>query len=226
MYSALLLSGGKGNRMQESLPKQYLLLAGKPMIMHTIERLDNIESISEIVIVCDLSYVDLLKQMFKEYNITKSVEFVKGGETRQESVYNGLLKAKNEMVIVHEAARPFVKQNEFQKLIDDSSNNVIYGYSIPYTVLKGQTFINGLLNRSELINVQLPQKFSRNNLLKAHKIAKDKGDVYTEDASLLFDVFGSEIKILKGTNYNVKITEPMDMILGEIIYKNYIINRN
>lgn len=226
MYSVILLSGGKGNRMQETMPKQYLLLAGKPMIMHTIERLDNIAEVDEIVLVCDLSYEEHMKQMLQEYNITKSVVFVKGGETRQASVYNGLTAAKNELVLIHEAARPFVKQSEFQRLIEEEAPNVMYGYSIPYTVLKGEEYVSGVLNRSELINVQLPQKFNKEQLLSAHHEAQARGDVYTEDASMLYDIAQCPIKVLRGTSYNIKITEPIDLLLGEIIYKNYIINRD
>ena len=226
MYSVILLSGGKGNRMQETMPKQYLLLAGKPMIMHTIERLDNIAEVGEIVLVCDLSYEEHMKQMLQEYNITKPVVFVKGGETRQGSVYNGLTAAKNELVLIHEAARPFVKQSEFQRLIEEESSNVMYGYSIPYTVVKGEEYVSGVLNRSELINVQLPQKFNKAQLLAAHHEAQARGDVYTEDASMLYDIVQCPIKVLHGTSYNIKITEPIDMLLGEIIYKNYIINRD
>ena len=211
--------------MHEVAPKQYLLLAGKPMIMHVVERLDAVNAIDEIIIVCDLSYEETLRQMLKEYNINKQVVFVKGGDTRQESVYNGLMAVKNENVIIHEAARPFVKQSEFQALIDDEATDVIYGYSIPFTVLKGEKCVNGLLNRSELINVQLPQKFQKIRLMEAHTIAKERGDVYTEDASMLYDILKCDIKILKGTSYNLKITEPIDMIVGEIIYKDYILNR-
>ncbi len=225
MYSVLLLSGGKGSRMQESTPKQYLLLAGKPMIMHSLERIDQLDDVNEIIIVCDPSFIDSIKQMLHEYNITKNVVFVKGGETRQESVYNGLKAIQNGNVIIHEAARPFVKQNEFKSLIDYPEPNVIYGNDIPFTVLTGNTHVHGVLNRSELINVQLPQKFNANLLRQAHEIALERGDVYTEDSSLLYDVLKEEIRVIKGTDYNIKITNPIDLLTGEIIYRNYISNR-
>lgn len=225
MYSVVLLSGGKGSRMQETTPKQYLLLGGKPMIMHSLERVDQLSEVDEIILVCDLSYVDYLTQMINEYNITTKVVFATAGSTRQESVYNGLQKVSNKDVIIHEAARPFVKQEDFQKLIDAEGENVIFGYAIPFTVLKGHEVVEDLLNRSDLINVQLPQKFKMNDLMAAYQLAIRDGKIYTEDASLLFASGNKNIKIIKGTNYNIKITEPIDLLLGEIIYKNYILNR-
>ena len=225
MYSVLLLSGGKGSRMQESTPKQYLLLAGKPMIMHSIERFDKIADIVEIVIVCEPSYREVISQMAHEYNITKKIVFADAGVNRQESVFNGLNVVCSDNVIIHEAARPFVRTDEYQRLINEENDNVTYGYDIPYTVLKGKTNVTGILNRSELINVQLPQKFNVRMLLDAHKKAIADGEVYTEDASLLFDISKCDVKVMRGTSYNIKITDPIDLLLGEIIYKNYITNR-
>lgn len=224
-YSAIILSGGRGSRMRESVPKQYLLLGGKPMIIHSIERLDRIESIDEIIIVCEDNYVEHLHDMMKEYSIEKPVKFVEGGATRQESVYNGLKEAKNDNIILHEAARPFVQQRDFEALIANPSVNVTFGYDIPFTVLRGSSNVIGILDRSELINVQLPQKFNKHVLLSAHESAIINNVIYTEDASLLFDNSSETIAIQKGSNLNIKITEPLDLELGEIIYKNHIINR-
>ncbi len=226
MYSAILLSAGSGTRMKEEVPKQYLLLGGKPMIMHSIERLDRLTMINEIIIVCDNSYKNHLEKMIKEYAITTPVKYVQGGALRQESVYNGLQQVSNNDVIIHEAARPFVKESEFQILIEDESRNATLAYDIPFTVLKGKEHITSNLDRSELINVQLPQKFDTSAVIQAHKKARAEGNIYTEDASLMFANSDIKIKILKGSSYNVKITEPIDLVLGEIIYKNIITNRN
>lgn len=225
-HSAIILSAGVGSRMKENTPKQYLLIGGKPMIMHSVERLDNLSAVDEIIIVCDIAYRDELKNMLKEYAISTTVKFVQGGTIRQESVYNGLKEVSNDYVIIHEAARPFVKQAEFQALIDEYEENVTLAYDIPFTVLKGKEYIEGNLNRSELINIQLPQRFSTVQLREAHEKALAKGEIYTEDASLMFANATSKIKVKKGTSHNIKITEPLDLIIGEIIYKNIITNRN
>ena len=113
-HSAIILSAGVGSRMKENTPKQYLLIGGKPMIMHSIERLDNLSAVNEIIIVCDIAYRDELKKMLEEYAISTTIKFVQGGAVRQESVYNGLIEVSNDYVIIHEAARPYVKKSEFQ----------------------------------------------------------------------------------------------------------------
>lgn len=223
--TAVILSGGVGSRMQETIPKQYLLLAGKPMIMHTVERLDSIEDIDKIIIVCDMSYVDSLKEMMKEYNITTPVEYVNAGMTRQESVYNGVKNVTTEYMILHEAARPFVKTAEFRSLVNDNDDNVTFGYDIPYTVVQGHGFVEGVLNRSELINVQLPQKFKTKELVAAHEKAILEGNAYTEDASLIYKELNLPVKVIKGSSYNIKITEPIDLLYGEIIYRTYFNTR-
>ncbi len=225
-HSAIILSAGVGSRMKENTPKQYLLIGGKPMIMHSIERLDNLSAVNEIIIVCDIAYRDELKKMLEEYAISTTIKFVQGGAVRQESVYNGLIEVSNDYVIIHEAARPFVKQSEFQSLINETEENVTLAYDIPFTVLKGKEYIEGNLNRSELINIQLPQRFSTAQLREAHEKALAKGEIYTEDASLMFANATSKIKVKKGTSYNIKITDPLDLIIGEIVYKNIITNRN
>ncbi len=225
MYSAILLAGGKGKRMQQSIPKQYLLLAGKPVIIHSLERLDELDEISEIIVVCEKEYITVLTLLLAQYNITKEVLFAPAGQTRQESVYNGLKMAKNAMVIIHEAARPFATIEDFRKLISAVSQNALLGYSVPYTVVEGGKKLDGILDRSKLINVQLPQKFSRNELLRAHEKAFKDGCSFTEDASLLFYYKNSDIEIIEGSSYNIKLTETLDMLIGEIIYKEYIARR-
>jgi len=226
MYSAILLSGGKGSRMKKNIPKQYLLLAGKPIIMHSVERLDNIEEIEEIVIVCDNEYVDKIKTMFYEYSIKTNVIFAQSGKSRQQSVYNGLGKIKNDRVIIHEAARPFAMPDDFYQLINSQSDNAMLGYDIPYTVIKGNdNKVSDLLNRSELVNVQLPQKFLTKDLKNAHEKAKAENREFTEDAGMVYYYEKSNIEIVKGSNFNIKITEPIDMLYGDIIYKEYIARR-
>ena len=186
MYSAILLSGGKGKRMMKDVPKQYLLLAGKPIIMHSLEKLDHLTLIDEIVIVCEDEYQQSLQLMLRQYNIETSVKFAVAGATRQDSVYNGLCCVKNEQVIIHEAARPFVTECDYLKLIDEDAPNAMLGYPIPYTVVKGNDVITDILDRSELINVQLPQKFNVGVIRSAHQKARADGKVFTEHSSMVF----------------------------------------
>lgn len=219
MVTMILLSGGSGRRMQNSIPKQYMLLAGKPVIMHILERLEKLESISKIVIVCTETYRSSITLMLEQYEITKEVVLAPAGQTRQESVLNGLGYVETDTVIIHEAARPFVTTDDFNRLIEYDSENVIYGLPIPFTVLKGHKIIEGELERSELINIQLPQKFRTDLLQKCHQRAASEGKHFTEDAGLVFHYFPDQkIEVCPGMEYNIKLTTRQDMIIGEIIY--------
>ena len=222
MYSLILLAGGAGVRMQQSVPKQYLLLAGKPVIMHTIERIDRIDEIQKIVIVCAEEYVQIIKEMLQQYAIRTPIQYAVAGSSRQASVWSGLRYIDTERVILHEAARPFVSDEDFRRLIDDEADNVMFGTSIPFTVLKGHEFVEGLLDRAELVNVQLPQKFLTKDLHYAHTQAINDGKSFTEDAGMVFTYVKSQkVKVLQGKDYNIKLTTPMDLLTGEIIYKEH-----
>lgn len=225
MFSIVILSGGKGRRMERDIPKQYLLLAGKPMVMHTVERVDKIDEISEIILVCEPEYQQSLDVMMRQYNIKTKVKFAKAGKTRQASVYNGLEMVENENVIIHEAARPFAYEEDFKRLIENKNPNVMYGYPIPFTVVEGLDKVDGILERSKLVNVQLPQKFETATLKAAHNKALEEDKIYTEDASLLYECGKVDVEIIKGNPRNIKITEPIDLLMGEIIYKEFTAGR-
>jgi len=221
-YTLILLSGGVGSRMKNPVPKQYMLLAGKPMIMHIIERADCLSQIESIIIVCAEEYRSMIELMIMQYGIKKPYSFALAGETRQASVFSGLKNVNTEDVIIHEAARPFVSVDDFEELINDASSNATIGMDIPFTVVKGHSDVEGILNRSELVNVQLPQKFNTEQLLLAHYKAKADNRIFTEDVSLLYYYNPtSMIKIIRGKEYNIKITTRTDMLSGEIIYDEY-----
>lgn len=219
MYTAILLSGGVGKRMHNVVPKQYMLLAGKPVIMHTLERMDRIEEICEVIIVCADEYISAIDLMLKQYGIQKKVRYAKSGESRQASVYSGLELVETRDVIIHEAARPFVKAKDYEKLIAETSRNAMFGLSIPFTVVKGHENLEDILDRSELVNVQLPQKYETALLKDSHEKAKYDGRLFTEDASLVYFYHPeTNIKICEGQEYNIKITTRQDMLMGEMIY--------
>lgn len=225
-YSFVLLSGGIGSRMQNNIPKQYMLLAGKPVIMHSLEKADAIDLISEIVVVCSDDYKKTIMDMAEQYGIRKTIIFASAGKTRQASVLSGLKKVNNDNVIIHEAARPFVKVENIEELINNSSDNAIIGSRIPFTVVEGNNEVSGLLDRSKLINVQLPQKFQLKPLLESHLKAENDSMEFTEDASLLH-YYQPEIKIsvIEGKDYNIKLTNRIDMLVGEIIYDEFFRRR-
>lgn len=222
-YSFILLSGGIGKRMQLNIPKQFLLLAGKPIFIHVLEKIDVIPEIKEIIIPCPKEFISKTLDIINDYGFAKPIHCIEGGESRQESVYRGLVEASFDNVIIHEAVRPFVSQEEFKTLILEKNVNAIFGLDIPFTVLQGKKVVEGNLERDQLINVQLPHKYNTKKLMYAHQCACDDGLEFTEDASLYFHYYNSEITILKGSEYNIKITKPIDRKIAEAIYKESIL---
>jgi 2-C-methyl-D-erythritol 4-phosphate cytidylyltransferase len=141
-------------------------------------------------------------------------------------VYRGLAELDGcESVIIHEAVRPFVSTEEFQVLIDCEYDNAIYGTRIPFTVLSGNDYVEGTMERSGLVNVQLPQKFDANALRRAHELARQEGREFTEDAGMVFHYETGRVRILEGSEKNIKITDPTDLTIGEAIYSQYVLGR-
>lgn len=226
-YSFILLSAGKGTRFGKNIPKQYLPFAGKPMVVHTLERVEKIPEIKEIILVCNKEYIERIEGYLLSYRITKKVVFVQGGATRQESVYNGLLKCSYDNIVIHEAARPLVTERDYRNLIQCEKENVSYTYAIPYTVLKKDfnDNISGILKREELVNIQLPQKFNKKDLLVAHERAIQEGISFTEDASAVYYI-GKSVYCLQGKSYNIKMTEYIDLLYGEMLISEGIFKEN
>lgn len=223
----VVLAGGIGKRMQKPTPKQFILLGGKPIILHVLEKLEKVEEIDKVVICSPKEHIETMQKLIFNHNIQKNIICVEGGNTRQESTYIGCQNLEDcETILVHEAVRPFVSVEEFKALINEKEENAIYGSKIPFTVLEGEEYIEGTLEREKLVNVQLPQKFNGPKLLSAHEMAAKEGKQFTEDASLYYEYNDkAKIKILEGSLYNIKITTPVDLISCEQIYKEFIVGK-
>jgi 2-C-methyl-D-erythritol 4-phosphate cytidylyltransferase len=222
-YGMIVLAGGIGQRMGRPVPKQFLLLGGVPLLVHVLEKVRGLEVIERIVITCPDEYLDATAELLQNHRFGARFSCIAGGTTRQESVYLGLQALDGiDSAVVHEAVRPLATSEEFERLISTPDENVIYGTSIPFTVLKGHEYVEELLEREELVNVQLPQKFERGALLEAHESARSEGREFTEDASLFYHYTGKRVRILPGSERNIKITHPVDMVTSEAIYADLV----
>jgi len=218
----VLLAGGVGSGVGGPPPTLFLLLGGKPLIIHVAEAISGIDAIGEIVVTCPAEHIDDTAALLRNHGLDRRIRCVVGGASRQESVRLGLAALTPcDTVIIHEAVRPLVSRSEFQALIADAAPNAFYGIPIPFTVLRGRGTVEGILDRDELVNVQLPQKFAYAPLVKAHADAAAAGESYTEDASLFYARGGGEVKILVGSERNLKITHPSDLITAEALYADW-----
>jgi 2-C-methyl-D-erythritol 4-phosphate cytidylyltransferase len=192
-----------------------------------LEKARAIPELERVVITCPEAYLDETKELLANHGFDSRFECIVGGASRQESVYKGLEALPGvDSVIIHEAVRPLVTTDEFRALITSPDENVMYGIPISYTVLRGHDYVEGLLDRDELVNVQLPQKFDRAKLLAAHGAARADGSSFTEDASLFVRHAHERVRILPGSERNVKITVPADIVMAEALYADFLGRRS
>lgn len=219
----IVLAGGVGKRIGRPVPKQFLLLGGNPLLVHVLEKARALPQISDVVITCPANFLDETREVIANHGFDERFRCIEGGASRQESVYRGLEALEGcESVIIHEAVRPLVSIDEFRSLLEAPDANAMFGIPIPFTVLKGHDYVEGLLERSELVNVQLPQKFEAARLREAHEAARRDGATFTEDASLFVRYTDAPVRILPGSERNVKITVPTDLIIAEAIYADLV----
>ena len=219
----VVLAGGVGKRIGRPFPKQFLLLGGKPLIVHVLEKARVIPAIERIVVTCPEAHLEETQRLISNHGFDERFSCIVGGGSRQESVYKGLAALEDcDSVIIHEAVRPLVTAAEFETLIAAPDPNAMFGIPIPFTVLKGHDYVEGLLERDELVNVQLPQKFERAALMAAHEAARRDDALFTEDASLFHRYAGTPVRILPGSERNIKITVPTDIVTAEAIYADVI----
>ena len=219
----IVLAGGIGKRIGRPFPKQFLLLGGKPLLVHVLEKARVIADIDTVVITCPEAHLEDTRRLIDNHGFDARFRCIVGGGSRQESVFFGLRElADCDSVLIHEAVRPLVTVEEFRALIAAEDANAMFGIPIPFTVLKGHDYVEDLLERDELVNVQLPQKFDRARLTAAHEAARRDDASFTEDASLFFRYAGERVRILPGSDRNIKITLPTDIVTAEAIYADAI----
>ena len=224
-YELILLAAGHGTRMETSENKVLLPLLGEPLIVYSLRTFLNDNNCCHIIIVAKKNEIPLLKKLIQKegVSIVTPITFVEGGAERQDSVSCGLKKLKNQngFVMIHDGARPFVELH----LIEDLNNVVhqteaaILGVAVKDTIKKVENkMVTETLLRSTLWQVQTPQAFSSELIVKAHQTAELEGFLGTDDASLV-ERLGVKVEMVPGSYNNIKITTWGDMIIGEAILK-------
>ncbi|MFA5831996.1 MAG: 2-C-methyl-D-erythritol 4-phosphate cytidylyltransferase [Bacteroidota bacterium] len=225
--SVIIPAAGFGERMGATIGKQFLMLNDKPILVHTLERFQLCDAVHEIVVATQKSAFPIIEEIKVKYALSKLVSPVEGGERRQDSVAKALqcINAKTEIVIVHDAVRPFVHLKEITQSIETAK---YFGASIVAVRAKDtmkQASTDGrvekTLNRSSLWSVQTPQTFQRKILLDAYDAAK-KNDLIATDDSFMVEQIGISPIIVEGSYENIKITTPDDLLLAELLLKRFI----
>ena len=217
----IIVAGGKGLRMGGEVPKQFLPIGGKPILMHTIERFLQYDKEMQVVLVLPASQQDYWRTLCAQYNFTSPHIIANGGETRFHSVKNGLAKVSSDVSLigVHDGVRPFVSLDTIGACYDAASEAEA---AIPVTdaVETVRHIINNkeseTVPRSDYKLVQTPQVFSSTILRQAYN--QPYTDFFTDDASVV-ERFGCAVTLVQGNRENIKITTPFDLIVAEAMMK-------
>lgn len=219
--NVIIVAGGKGLRMGNDLPKQFIPIGGKPVLMRAIEAFYRFDPDINIILVLPVSHQDYWKNLCKEYNFTIEHAIANGGETRFHSVKNGLALVTEGVVGVQDGVRPFGSVEMIKRCFDAAEEE--YPAVIP--VIDSTDSLrevvdedkSRIVDRSKIRLVQTPQVFYVNVLKKAYQT--DFKETFTDDASVV-EAMGVNVHFVKGEVTNIKITTPLDLKIGELIVRD------
>lgn len=218
----ILLAGGVGKRMKSELPKQFLEVNGKPIIVYSIENFQRNNHIEKLVVVCVKEWIEYLKEIIEKYNLSKVEWIIEGGNTGHDSIRNGVFFLRNKVnsddyIIVHDAVRPILPQKAIDEVIKvaymngNASSAIACHPPIVYT----EDFKSGNsdIDREHVMLTASPQMFKFSLALKCYEKAEQENKHnFTFTSSLLIH-YGERVYFAKGTTSNIKITQKEDIAL-------------
>lgn len=220
---ALIVAGGSGTRMKQSVPKQLLELVGKPVLMHTFSAFSNYDKEIEFVLVLPPGLSETWKELCKKHHFNKKHKLVPGGGNRFQSVKNGLdMITGNGIVFIHDGVRPLVSANTIENCYQMTleKGNALPVIPVSESVRMSEGTLNQPLDRSRLFLVQTPQTFLSSEIKNAYK--QTYNQTFTDDATVLENA-GRQINLVKGNRENIKITYPEDLLFAEALLHNKVL---
>ena len=224
MNIAIIFAGGKGTRMGSKIPKQFLEINGKPILVHTLNLFQNNTKIDKIYISTLGEYISYVKELVNRHQINKVIDVIEGGETAQDSIYNALKRAEQDnpndsIVLLHDGVRPYVEENIIDENIEavkkfGSAITSIQAYET-IMISKDANKVDGVTIRSESYIGQAPQSFYLKEIIEAHDIIRKSPTGYENmvDACTIYRTLGKEVHLVKGNRGNLKITTPEDVYI-------------
>jgi 2-C-methyl-D-erythritol 4-phosphate cytidylyltransferase len=226
--SVILPAAGLGTRMGRAVPekagtsrKQFMLLEGSPILLHTIRKFVSTPAVGEIVVALRAEDLEWVRELLEHESFAKPVRLVEGGDSRQGSVENALatLGGGTELVAVHDAVRPFIEHSVLEKVFAEAeeSGAAIVGI-VPVDTVKQvhRNKIRQTIPRERLILAQTPQVFRFDLLKQAFAKAREDGFAGTDESSLVERLEQVEVSVVPGSDRNIKITKPSDMDLARL----------
>ena len=215
--AVIVAAAGQGKRLGSDTPKQYLSIAGEPILVKTVRAFCENDKVDYVFIVTNKDYIGHCEGLVSEYKLEKVVSVVEGGKERQDSVYRALqkvhdVKPDTEYVLVHDGARPFVSHETIDAVVDAAINvgAAIACVPVKDSIRQGTSQASRNIERSNLYNVQTPQGFKMSVLMKAYEKAFEDKYYGTDDASLV-ERTGQQVELVMGQYDNIKITTKEDM---------------
>jgi len=220
IYTVLLPAAGSGKRMGANQNKLFLELRNTPILIHTLRVFEKDSNCEQIVLAVKREEKEFIEQLLNEYGISKVGAIVEGGDERQQSVYAALKAVTSKgMILVHDAARPFIHQEVIQHLVEtaDSTGAAVAAVRAKDTMKKAENgIIQETVNRESLWIIQTPQAFQYDLLEKAERLAEAENFLGTDEA-MLVERLGEPVHIVESTYDNVKMTTKEDLLYGEAI---------
>jgi 2-C-methyl-D-erythritol 4-phosphate cytidylyltransferase len=216
----IIVAGGSGQRMLSEIPKQFLCISGKPVLLFSIETFSEAIPGIEIILVLPETHIETWQKLIEDLNIRLKHTMVTGGETRAQSVRNGLLHITEPgLVAIHDGVRPLISTYFIKKLFAEAERfgNAIPVIPVTETVREIAGDSSLLLDRANLRLVQTPQVFDTEELRTAY--ANSGAQNFTDDAAVI-EAAGYKPHLCDGDLYNLKLTHPIDMLLAETILRH------
>ncbi|SDW88980.1 2-C-methyl-D-erythritol 4-phosphate cytidylyltransferase [Marininema mesophilum] len=215
-------AAGIGKRMGTKVSKQFLDIAGEPVLIRTLRVFDEHPAVMEIVLAVKEEEREAVIALLHRYEFDpKRIRLVQGGAERQSSVYHGLCEIQAEWVLVHDAVRPFVTSAQVDQLLAVAKETGAAILAVPVKDTVKQVSEAGVvettLDRNQLWAVQTPQAFSRELLMEAYEQGAESALEATDDAKLV-EAMGVSVQVVRGDYTNLKLTTPEDLVLAEAIW--------
>lgn len=223
--AAVIAAGGTGTRMNSGIPKQFLEIAGKPILLHTVEHMSSVGEIDRIIIALPPEHISVAEEILARHPIRPEVRCVSGGANRQESVHNGVsqLVPDPDVIMVHDAVRPLCDRDLIMRVLDTAWEKGAAIPGLPATETIQRVSRTGRVlatpPREELYAIQTPQAFHAGILKSALEKASREGFLGTDESSVVRWA-GHPVTVVPGSPENIKITRPLDLELAEILLSN------
>ncbi len=216
----LIVAGGSGTRMSSEIPKQFIEINGKPLLMHTFDAFLKSDENFDFILVLPEAEIEVWKKLCEDFSFTREHIVVAGGRTRFYSVKNGLDKIEGDVIVfIHDGVRPLVSVKTIENCYNTAvkKGNALPVIPVSESVRKVDATGSRAVNRSELFLVQTPQTFRVKEIKKAFQ--QEYQEKFTDDATV-FESSGNKIYTVDGNRENIKITWPADIKIAGALLKN------